>query len=65
MRLRRNSSSTISGKTLENFTIFTGEPSHTALEMELRQRIDELRKTTKDNYVYEDPIISLSPKAAS
>ena len=43
----------------------SGDPSHTALEMELRQRIDELRKTTKDNYVYEDPIISLSPKAAS
>ena len=32
-----------------------GDPSHSALVPQLRQRIDELRKQTNDNYVYQPP----------
>ena len=32
-----------------------GDPQHAALVQQLRQRLDELRKETDDQYVYEDP----------
>jgi arylsulfatase A-like enzyme len=32
-----------------------GDPSHAALGRQLRQRIEELRKETDDDYIYEEP----------
>jgi len=32
-----------------------GDPSHAALARQLRQRIEELRQETDDNYIYQDP----------
>jgi arylsulfatase A-like enzyme len=32
-----------------------GDPAHAALGRQLRQRLEELRKETDDNYIYEEP----------
>jgi len=41
-----------------------GDPSHAALVRQLRQRIDELRKATDDNYVYAEPGPTEHPRSS-
>jgi arylsulfatase A-like enzyme len=41
-----------------------GEATHDALAKDLRQRIEELRKETGDNYVYQEPSPARSSRAS-